>query len=309
MRKRFHLVGFVLLLNIWQCHSYAQQKRPSNARGATNSIIKIKTEQNAIVWLDDVRRGTTDGSGFLSLDKINAGRHVLRVRALGFSEKTVPLTPGNSLITVPLIRTTDHAELAFQKAEEAADKAHDDEARKAAADLYRDAIKLRPNRPAAHLGLARVLLELNDFRGALAEVTEARRYRPIYPEASAVEGRIHRTSAFMDQAIASFKRSIREAHGFEPEAHTGLALVYEDQGQYDEAIPEFRKALQQLSDTEPVLYQVLGSIYERQEKYKDAVEAYEKYLELAPNGNLAPAIQSVIDQLRKQASGEQLMPK
>src|SRR6266436_6224279 len=118
MRKRFQLVGFVLLISIiWQFHSFAQQKRPSNARVATESIVKVKTEQNAIVWLDDVRRGTTDGSGFLSLDKINAGRHVLRVRALGFSEKTVPLTLGNSLITVPLIRTTDHAELAFQKAE------------------------------------------------------------------------------------------------------------------------------------------------------------------------------------------------
>jgi len=138
-----------------------------------------------------------------------------------------------------LIRTTDHAELGVSKSRGSSRQSHDDEARKAAADLYRDAIKLRPNRPAAHLGLARTLLELNDFRGALAEVKEARRYRPIYPEASAVEGRIHRTSAFMDQAIESFKRSIREAHGFQPEAHTGLALVYEDQGQYDEAVAEF----------------------------------------------------------------------
>jgi regulator of sirC expression with transglutaminase-like and TPR domain len=49
------------------------------------------------------------------------------------------------------------------------------------------------------------------------------------------------------------------------------------------------------------LYQLLGAVYEKLEKYKEAVAAYEKYLELAPDGNLAPAIRSVMDQLRKQA--------
>jgi cytochrome c-type biogenesis protein CcmH/NrfG len=41
------------------------------------------------------------------------------------------------------------------------------------------------------------------------------------------------------------------------------------------------------------------------EKYKDAVEAYEKYLELAPDGSLAPAVRSIIDQLRRQAAEQQ----
>ncbi len=62
----------------------------------------------------------------------------------------------------------------------------------------------------------------------------------------------------------------------------------------------YLKAVAQLSDTEPVLYELLGRVYERQEKYKQAVAAYEKYLALAPNGKLAPAIESVIEQLRKQ---------
>jgi len=87
MRKRFHLVGFVLLLNIWQCHSYAQQKRPSNARDAANSIIKIKTEQNAIVWLDDVRRGTTDDPAFLTSIRLTPADMFLRVRAFGILRK------------------------------------------------------------------------------------------------------------------------------------------------------------------------------------------------------------------------------
>jgi tetratricopeptide (TPR) repeat protein len=153
-----------------------------------------------------------------------------------------------------------------------------------------------------------VLLDLNEYKKALQEIADARTDRPIYPEASAVEGRIYRYFSFWDDAIASFRRSIREAHGFQPEAHTGLALLLEEKGQDEEAAAEFRTAIAQLSDSEPVLYQLIGAVYEKMEKYKEAVEAYEEYLQLAPDGNLAPAVRSVIDQLRKQAAGETLQP-
>jgi len=157
------------------------------------------------------------------------------------------------------------------------------------------------------LGLARLLLDMSDYKSALSEIDEARADRPVYAEASAVEGRILREMAFEDRAIESFRRSIREAHGFQPEAHTGLARVYEDKGQLEQAVEEYRAALAQLSDTEPVIYQLLGSVYEKLQKYRDAVSAYEKYLELAPNGTLAPAIRSIIDQLKQQAA-EQATP-
>jgi tetratricopeptide (TPR) repeat protein len=88
----------------------------------------------------------------------------------------------------------------------------------------------------------------------------------------------------------------------------GLARVFEDKGQYAEAIAEYRKAIDQLSDSEPVIYQLLGAAYEKQQYYKDAVAAYEKYLELAPNGSLAPAIRSIIDQLRRDAAGQEIVP-
>jgi len=41
---------------------------------------------------------------------------------------------------------------------------------------------------------------------------------------------------------------------------------------------------------------------------KDAVVAYEKYLALAPNGSLAPAIRSIIEQLRRDAAGQEIIP-
>jgi len=212
-------------------------------------------------------------------------------------------------VRVPLARTTDEAELAFQQAEVLREKAHDEETRRQAQKLYNRAIELRPSYAAAHVGLARTLLDLNDYNDALDEIEAARRARSVYPEASAVEGRILRAAAYTDETIAAFKRAIREGRGFQPEAHTGLALVYQDKGMYDEAAAEFRAAIEQLSDSEPAVYQLLGAVYEKQEKYKEAVEAYEKYLQLAPEGSLASAVRSVLDQLRRQAEGQGLQPE
>lgn len=299
------VAAFLLSVSLSNSALFPQRVRPSSPA----AVLTIITEPNAIVWLDEIRRGITDASGRLSIIKLDPGRHTLRVRANGFKETTLPLLPGKrGNVTVKLIPSTDAAELAYQRAETAREQAKDDEARRQAADVYREALKISPAFPAAHVGLARVLLDLNEYEEALAEIAAARRTRPGYAEASAVEGRIHREAAFEDKAIASFRRAIRESRGFQPEAHVGLARVLEEKGQHEEAIAEYRKALDQLSDSEPVIYQLLGAAYEKQQKYKEALAAYEKYLALAPNGNLAPALRSIIDQLKRDAAGQEIVP-
>jgi tetratricopeptide (TPR) repeat protein len=297
-----------LLVFLFIPNAAFSQRRPTAASRPIAASLTIATEPNAIVWIDEIRRGVTDASGTLELKKISAGRHTLRVRAMGFKEVTMPLLAGRRSQAVKLVRTADPAELAFQQAEDARERARDEASRQKAAELYRATLKLRPAYPAARVGLARVLLDLNQYEAALDEIEAARRTRPVYPEASAVEGRINREAAFTDEAIQSFRQAIREARGLQPEAHVGLARVFEDKGQYDEAILEFRKAIDQLSDSEPVIYQLLGAAYERAQKNKEAVVAYEKYLALAPNGSLAPAIRSIIDQLRRDAAGQEIIP-
>ena len=272
------------------------------------SVLTITTEPNAIVWVDEIRRGTSDASGKLILTKVSAGRHSVRVRADGFKETTAALLPARRALAVKLVPTTDPAELKFQEAEAAREKARDDSSLEKAADLYRDAIKARPAFPAANVGLARVLMSLNDFKGAHAAIDAARRSRPSFAEASAVEGRIYREEAFDDNAIRSFRRAIREAGGVQPEAYVGMAKVWEDKGDFGQAIVEYKKALAQLSDSEPVIYQMLGAAYERVQKPKEAVAAYEKYLQLAPNGSYAAAIRSILEQLKREAAGEQIIP-
>ena len=294
--NRFLVIAVLLCVAVF---TRAQSSQPA---------LIVTTGPNAIVWIDDVRRGTTDPEGKLSLAKLTPGRHTLRVRAAGFKETVMPLLPGRRTIAVKLITTTDKAELMFQQAETARDEARDDAAREKAADQYREAIKLRPAYPAAQVGLARLLMDLNQAEKAHSAIDAARRARPIYPEASAVEGRIYREESFTDDAIRSFRRAIREGNGFQPEAHVGLARVLEEKGQFAEAVVEYKKAIDQLSDSEPIIYQLLGAAYEKLEKPKEAVVAYEKYLELAPNGSYAAAIKSILTQLKREAAGETIIP-
>ena len=260
--------------------------------------VTVISEPNAIVWIDEIRRGTTDDSGRLVDLKLGEGTHTLRVRAAGFKESTLPIN--SSEMRVRLVRTTDEAELLFQRAENARDTAHNETARQDAADLYRQALKIRGAFPPAHVGLARVLLDLNDTDGALAEIEAARRTRPSYAEASAVEGRVYRETGQTDEAIGAFNRAIRESHGFQPEAHVGIGRVYEEQGHYDLAAREFKIAIDQLSDTEPVIYQMLGAAYEKDGNAREAIAAYENYLRLAPSGSQASAVRSIIEQLKSQ---------
>jgi tetratricopeptide (TPR) repeat protein len=279
----------------------------SNAapRTSTTGVVNVSTQPGAFVWVDEVRRGTADAEGKLQL-KLTSGRHTLRVRANGFAERTLALlATQRGAISVVLTKTTDEAELAFQQAEGEREKGNNSQA----VELYRQALKLRPRYASAHLGLARALESQEEFDAALEEIAAARRDRPAYAEASAVEGRILRSLADSEGALASYQRAIREARGFQPEAYAGMGIVHEDKGRNEEAADAFRKAIAQLSDTEPILYELLGRNLERLERWKEAVAAYEKYLELAPTGAHASAINSIIDQLRKQAAeAEQQQP-
>jgi tetratricopeptide (TPR) repeat protein len=297
---KFTSSAFAILLVILCVAQAAQRSSPPGSD--TARTLTVISEPNAIVWIDEIRRGTTDNSGRLPDLKVgSSGTHTLRVRASGFKEASVQLAPSQrGEIRVRLLRTTDEAELLFQQAEVARETARDDAARQNAAELYRRALKLQPARGAAHVGLARVLLDVNDTNGALGEIEAARRARAVYPEASAVEGRIYRETGQTDEAIGAFNRAIREAHGFQPEAHVGIGRIYEDKGQYELAAREFEIAIKQLADTEPVIYQMLGAAYEKSGNSAEAIAAYENYLRLAPNGSQASAVRSIVDQLKSE---------
>jgi tetratricopeptide (TPR) repeat protein len=278
--------------------------------------ITIVTEPNASIWIDDILRGISDESGMLVVKPLMAtGIRRMRVRANGFKEASMPLLPAQKgELKVVLVKTTDKAELAFQQAESESDRTK-------AAELYRQAIAARPKFAEAQLGLARVLSAASDTEGALKAIAAARRIRPVYAEASAVEGRIYKSEDNETKALASFKRSIAEGKGFQPEAHAGLGLLYKDKAEgfaasadfenekanYALAESELKIAIKQLAGAPDAkdIYQLLGAIYEKTQRLTDAIALYEEFLRVFPDSAEATAVQSFIVQLKKQMSEEQ----
>lgn len=291
------------------------QKRPAAAVSPQTRAITIVSEPNASVWIDDILRGKTDEAGKLAIKNAPAGIHRLRVRANGFKESTQNLTAAQrGEMKITLAPTGDEAELAFQQAEAQTDK-------QKAIELYRKAVGLRPKYAEAYIGLARALSATGEVEEALQAVADARKARLNYAEASAVEGRIYKADGNEIKAIAAYKRAIREGGNFQPEAHTGLALLYrdkaEDAGSSGDlqtekanltlAAAELSLAVKQLSgapDAE-ILYQILGGIYEKMQDYKKAIAVYQEFLRVFPESSESSAVESFIVQLRKQMNGEQ----
>lgn len=274
--------------------------------------LTIVSEPNASVWIEDVFYGKTDESGKLSLKTHVTGSYRLRVRADGFRETTQSLLPGQKgEIRIKLIRTNDSAELTFQQAEKMSSVD-----REKALELYEKALKLRPNYAEAHLGKARLLIAIGDLEDALEAIKNARQARPNYAEASAVEGRIHKESGDETKAIAAYRRAIAEGKGFQPEALTGLGLLYKEkaasfvaEGDFDKekehylmAARELRKAATQLAGSPDALtiYQLLGDCYEKAGMLQEAIKVYEEVLKKFPDSNEATMFRSFIVQLKKQ---------
>lgn len=300
------LVIAVLVLFTAVTAAVAQQRQ------ALTRSVTIVSEPGAVVWIDDVRYGKTNSSGRLEINTVTAGVHKIRLRADSFKEKTQSLpVAARGDVKVAMQKTTDEAELAFQEAERlgAVD-------REKAIAAYRRAIKLRPSFPEAYLALARALSENGDHEEARTAIAAAKRLRPGYAEASAVDGRLFKEAGNEEKAITAFKRAISEGKGFQPEALTGLGLLYKERAEgaggsgdleqekadYDEAAKYFKQALKQLSGSpdSPVVYQLLGLIYERQHRYSEAIALYEEFLKLFPDSSDASAVRSFIEQLRIQ---------
>jgi tetratricopeptide (TPR) repeat protein len=314
MRRSLSCLVFAVLLSTFLTLSIGAQAKP---RPAAARSITVSTEPAATVWIDGVRYGKTGDDGTLKITSVAAGAHTLRVRADGFKEKSQPLAAtARGEVKVALVKTTDEAELAFQDGERLITVDRDK-----AADAYNKAVKARPNYPEAYLALGRVLADSGDLEAAQKAIDSARRLRPGYAEATAVSGRIYKENGEEAKSIAAFKRAIIEGKGFQPEAYTGLGLLYKEKAEgfggsgdfenerinYEESAKNLKAGLKQLSGAPDaiILYQLLGLVYERQKKYSDAIAIYEEFLRFFPDVTEASAVRSFITQLKKDLADQQ----
>ena len=282
---------------------------PSYGQGSRS--ITIETEPRAKVWINGVLYGTASEAGSLTVRSVSPGRKTIRVRADGFKEAEKALTANQSgKISIPLTKTVDEAELAFQNAERLAPAD-----REKAILAYQQAVQLRPAFTDAYIGMARIYTETGDVEKADKAIAAAKRSRPGTAEVSAVEGRFLKSVDEEAKAIAAFKRAIKEGGGFQPEAYTGLGLLYKEKAEsfgadgdyqqeaanYAEAAKYLSTAIKQLSGApdSAVLYQFLGLVYEQQKKNSEAIRVYQEFLDKFPGHPESEAFQSFITQLKK----------
>jgi tetratricopeptide (TPR) repeat protein len=304
------------LIGLTAAGAPAQKKTVVSPTGQTRTITVV-SEPNSVVWINDIRYGTTDDDGRLTIKNLAGGVKQMRLRADGFKETTQNLTAAQKgEIKIALTKTTDEAELTFQQAESYAVTD-----REKAVEMYKKAVVLRPKYMDAQLGLARALSASGDNEGALKAVREARKWRPGYAEISAIEGRIHAAAGEEEEAVAAFKRAVTEGKGFQPEAHAGLANLYREKAEglsaegdfesekqyYLMAAGELKKAVQQLGGAPDaiVIYQLLGDSYERAKMYKEAIGVYQDFLRVFPDANEAVTVRSFITQLEKQMAEQE----
>ncbi len=268
------------------------------------------------MWIDGVRYGVTDSGGKLTIASAPAGVRSVRVRANGFTEVTKPISAATrGEVPIALTKTTDEAELAFQSAEALVGVD-----REKAITEYQRAVKLRPKYLEAYIGLARAYSDRGEIENAFKAIQNAKKIKPGHPEVSAIEGRLLKDTDEEAKAIATFKRAITEGRGFQPEAYTGLGMLYKDRAEaaagsnefeaentnYAEAAKHLSVAVKQLGSAPDaiVIYQLLGLIYERQKKYKEAIALYEEFLRIFPDVSESEAVRSFIVQIKKEMADQ-----
>ena len=302
---RSHVLGFVFSALLLPRGGEGQPARAPSENPRAQARLVISTLPEAVVFLNGVRRGTTDAHGILALT-VEPGTYTLRVSKLGRQEveRRVHLQPGVArrlVLSLPPLR--DRAERHRQQG----DAWREQKLFARAVVEYRRAIALRGGRfPRARLGLARALLALEEHEDALRHVRRAlAESRAPLPEAHTLLGNILRAQGLYEEAIREYRAALRHAGGFSPEAHAGLALALEEVGETDAAITHMRTAIAQNADTEPILYYLLGNLLLTADRLPEAIAAYEAYLRLAPQSETAPAVRSLVEQLRRELASQE----
>ena len=276
-----------------------QASAPIKRTGASGSLKVITGLPGSVVFINNVRHGTTGDNGELGLPHVRAGSYGGRVRTVGYIDWTgsviVP-SGGSRTLKVNQQKTTDEATLHYQRAEALRDKGKN----KDAVEDFKRALALRPSLVEARIGMARSLITLQDFQGSEKEIQTAIKLggRTIV-EAQTVLANLRRSQGLVEESIVEYRKALRLARGNSFEAHIGLAIALNEQGSVDEAVREYRIGIIQDMETEPILYYQLAEILEKANRNKEAIEAYRNYLRLDPEGEYASAVESIIERLKE----------
>src|SRR2546422_266104 len=188
---------------------------------------------------------------------------------------------------LPLMKVAPHSPRGYQVTAEVAASVGNWQG---AVDAYRQALKLDPALPGAHLHLAVLMLEHspdpNAWRQALDELDAELKIDPNNPEAEYEIGEAYRKHGEAEQSIAAFRRALR-AHPDFVEARVALAKAYRQQGKKEEAVSALEPARQAAPENAALRF-LLAQLYRDLGRVADAQREEEafKRLQGTPSGAL-----------------------
>ena len=116
------------------------------------------------------------------------------------------------------------------------------EALNAAANLFRQSLRINPANERAHFNLAKTLVSLRSLDEADRHYQEALRINPDFPAARHDYGRLLAARGEENRALEQFQQALRLNPDF-AEAHESLSRLLRRQGKIDEAIKHSEEAL------------------------------------------------------------------
>ena len=151
----------------------------------------------------------------------------------------------------------------------------------AAADCFKNALRLKPDHVNACLNLGIVLREQGELEDAAGKFRTVLRLRPDFPGAYLHLGNVLKEQGKLDEASGFFRKVLE----FKPdyvEAHLNLGNVLKEQGRLEDAIGSLRKVLALRPDYAEA-YNNLGNLLKEQGKFDEAIENLAKALALKPD--------------------------
>jgi tetratricopeptide (TPR) repeat protein len=154
-----------------------------------------------------------------------------------------------------------------------------------AAQEYRAALAIAPEHPGAHYALGLTLMELNDAKGAEAELLTAIKIAGNNPLPHHALGRLYALQKQQDKALAEFDAAIKLARSFAaPHLERGHILLA--RGDDAGAIREYNEA--QKKDPKRALgLMFVGMTHQQKQRWADAQQAYLGAVKIDPQNAVA----------------------
>ncbi len=148
-------------------------------------------------------------------------------------------------------------------------------------EFYLQALRLRPDAPDAHYGLATLSFMTNDLTNAVHHFREVTRLDPLRAGAYINLGAVYNLLDRVDEAIAALQRGIQlDTH--RGEGYYNLGLVYKRKGQPQLALQAYREAVH-VNPRMPDAHLNLANLYMDLQQYGMAASHYRHALELKPS--------------------------